>query len=79
MIFKCPTNTPSVLVRVIFPISSFSDVDRFTTVEFGMETLNLADLDSFFNMFSPTQIGQRPTFIGIDGGESICISVRYVY
>ena len=36
-----------------------------------MESLNLKDLDSFFSYFSPSQVGQRPKFVGIDGGTSI--------
>ena len=39
-------------------------------VEFGMETLNLADLNTFFQDYAPALVGKQPTFVSIDGGES---------
>ena len=38
-------------------------------VEVGTESLNTADLDTFFVNYSPTQYGQRPIFVSIDGGK----------
>ena len=42
----------------------------FMLVEFGMMTLKHDDLDLFFQTYDPSQVGNRPTFVGIDGGRS---------
>ncbi|KAH9923397.1 subtilisin-like protein [Epithele typhae] len=39
-------------------------------VEFGMETLNLADLRMFFENYAPDLANKTPTFVSIDGGIS---------
>ena len=39
-----------------------------------METLNLADLNTFFQDYAPTLVGKQPTFVSIDGGESAYVS-----
>ena len=46
-------------------------------VEFGTETLNFADLDAFFRAYDSSQVGKRPTFVGIDGGMHSPLNVRF--
>ena len=49
-----------------------------SAAEFGIETLNFADLDLFFEIYSPSQVGKRPTFVSIDGGKPVCDRFREV-
>ncbi|KAH9923425.1 subtilisin-like protein [Epithele typhae] len=42
-------------------------------VEFGMETLNLADLRVFFENFAPDLANKTPTFVGIDGDVNLLL------
>ncbi|EIM82805.1 uncharacterized protein STEHIDRAFT_149190 [Stereum hirsutum FP-91666 SS1] len=45
-----------------------SDKNSYGIVEFTPQAFLPGDLDLFFANFSPSQVGQRPNFISIDGG-----------
>ena len=38
--------------------------------------MNFADLDAFFRAYDSSQVGKRPTFVGIDGGMHSPLNVR---
>lgn len=45
-----------------------TDKNSFGIVELTPQAFLAGDLDVFFSNFSPSQVGQRPTLISIDGG-----------
>ncbi|EMD37169.1 hypothetical protein CERSUDRAFT_115082 [Gelatoporia subvermispora B] len=45
-----------------------SNKTTFGVVEFTPETHDPSDFDVFFGNFSKSQVGERPTLVGIDGG-----------
>ncbi|KAH9978682.1 subtilisin-like protein [Lactifluus volemus] len=45
-----------------------ADSNSFGIVEFTPQAYLPSDLDMFFRNFSPSQVGQRPTLVSIDGG-----------
>ena len=49
-------------------VISMSHLQVLILVEYTPQAIILNDLDVFFNQFSPSQVGQRPKFVSIDGG-----------
>ncbi|KAH9978694.1 subtilisin-like protein [Lactifluus volemus] len=45
-----------------------ADLNSFGIVEFTPRAYLASDLDMFFHKYSPSQVGQRPTLVSIDGG-----------
>lgn len=46
------------------------------TVEYTPQAYIPSDLDLFFKNFSSSQVGERPEFVGIDGGTCLAFVVH---
>lgn len=64
---------------VLTPISSRIHTSGYTCVIFSFYLANTpaaflqSDLDLFFGNFSPSLVGQSPTFVSIDGGQHLAL------
>lgn len=74
--YPTPTHLPSVS-RMSSCICGRPDVA--CSVEYTPQAYVATDMDMFFEEFSPTQVGERPIMVSIDGGECLLCIRSFVY
>ncbi|KAM0748741.1 subtilisin-like protein [Meredithblackwellia eburnea MCA 4105] len=69
---NCSTTTTLECLRQLYSIRYTPPVtpnNSFGIVEYTPQVFVPSDFDLFAQRFSPSQVGQRPVLVGIDGGE----------